>query len=321
MTDDPDAPPSARRQRRWWPLIASAAMVLTVVLCFTTSWDSVWNSHPAYWISLLVAAAGAVALGIWAWTASARPRGSNARRITLRILLVIATLVPATVLIWLRPLGPDSVALRALEDSDGVSVRATSLVVRMDPDDPKSTGLVFYPGAKVDPRAYAHILRPIAEAGYPVVIIKLPFNLAVLSPNAADAVVGDDDDVDRWVVGGHSLGGAMAATYASKEHDELVGLLLYAAYPASDMSSRTGLDITSIYGTEDGLATVADIEDSKANLPPDTRFVPIDGGIHAYFGDYGAQSGDGTSTITRSDAQAQIVEATLAQMERVDRAA
>jgi hypothetical protein len=202
-----------------------------------------------------------------------------------------------------------------------VSVRTTGLVVRMEPDHPKSTGLVFYPGAKVDPRAYANILRPIAEAGYPVVIIKLPFNLAVLSPDAADTVVGDDDEVDRWVVGGHSLGGAMAATYASKEHDELAGLLLYAAYPASDMSRRTGLDVTSIYGTEDGLATVADIEDSKANLPPDSLFVPIDGGIHAYFGDYGAQSGDGTSTITRSDAQAQIVEATLAQMERVDSAA
>jgi hypothetical protein len=232
--------------------------------------------------------------------------------------LVLATVVPAALLIWLRPLGADDVALRALEDGDGVSVRSTNLVVRMDPANPKSTGLVFYPGAKVDPRAYAHILRPIAEAGYPVIIIKLPFNLAVLAPNAADTVVGDrDDDVDRWVVGGHSLGGAMAATYASEEHDELYGLLLYAAYPASDMSDRTGLDITSIHGTEDGLATVDDIEASKANLPPDTLFVPIEGGIHAFFGDYGPQAGDGIATISRGKAQAQIIEATLAQMDRV----
>jgi hypothetical protein len=319
MTDDPDAPPSVRRALRWWPLGAAATMLLTVVFCLTTSWESIWNEHPAYWMSLVAAAAGAVGMAIWAWRTSPAPVRTRARRITLRIVLVVATVVPAALLIWLRPLGPDSVALRALEDGNGVSIRSTNLVVRMDPAHPKTTGLVFYPGAKVDPRAYANILRPIAEAGYPVIIIKLPFNLAVLSPNAADTVVGDpDDDVDRWVVGGHSLGGAMAATYASKERDELYGLLLYAAYPASDMSDRTGLDITSIYGTEDGLATVDDIEASKANLPPDTLFVPIEGGIHAFFGDYGPQAGDGTATISRGDAQDQIVEATLAQMNRVN---
>ncbi len=295
-------------------------MALAVVVCFATSWESIWNMHPAYWIALLIAAAGAIAVAVWAWRTPPRRADSRARRITLRILLVVATVVPATLLLWLRPLGPDSVALRALEDRDGVSVHSTSLVVRMSPDHPKSTGLVFYPGARVDPRAYANILRPVAEAGYPVVVIKLPFNLAVLDPNAADTVVGDDDDIDRWVVGGHSLGGAMAAEYAGGEHDELFGLLLYAAYPASDMSSRTGLDITSVFGTEDGLATVDDIEASKANLPSDTTFVPIEGGIHAFFGDYGAQSGDGTATISRGNAQRQIVEATLAQMDRVDSA-
>lgn len=317
MTDDPDAPPAPRRAQRWWPLGAAATMLLAVAFCLITSWESIWNEHPAYWMSLILAAAGAIGMAMWAWRNTPAPQHSRARRITLRILLVVATVVPATLLIWLRPLGPDSVALRALEDGDGVSIRSTNLVVRMDPDNPKTTGLVFYPGAKVDPRAYAHILRPIAEAGYPVVIIKLPFNLAVLSPNAADTVVGDDDEIDRWVVGGHSLGGAMAATYASEEHDELVGLLLYAAYPASDMSDRTGLIVTSIFGTEDGLATVDDIRASMADLPPDTLFVPIEGGIHAFFGDYGAQAGDGTATISRDDAQDQIVEATLDQMNRV----
>ena len=135
---------------------------------------------------------------------------------------------------------------------------------------------------------------------------------------AANDVVGRDDDVDHWVVGGHSLGGAMAATYATDPHDELDGLLLYAAYPAGSMVERTGLDVTSVYGTEDGLATVAKIEDSKADLPADTHFVPIEGGIHAFFGDYGSQRGDGTATIDRDDAQAQIVAATLEQLDRID---
>jgi dienelactone hydrolase len=141
----------------------------------------------------------------------------------------------------------------------------------------------------------------------------------VLSPSAADDVVGaEGDDIEHWVVGGHSLGGAMAATYATSAHHELAGLLLWGAYPAKSMATRQGLDTTSIYGTNDGLATVSDIEASKADLPADTHFVPVTGGIHAFFGDYGAQSGDGTATITRDDAQAQIVAATLAQMQRVD---
>jgi pimeloyl-ACP methyl ester carboxylesterase len=239
----------------------------------------------------------------------------------LRVALVLATVIPAAALLWLRPLGADEMALNALADGHGVDVRSTPLVVRMDPDQPKGTGLVFYPGAKVDPRAYARILRPVAEAGYTVVIIKLPFNLAVLSPDAASVVVGDTgDDINRWVVGGHSLGGVMAATFASSDHDELSGLLLYAAYPSQSIADRIALDVLSVYGTNDGLATVADIDASKADLPPDTRFVPIVGGIHAYFGDYGPQSGDGTATITREDAQAQIAAATIAQMDRVDAA-
>jgi hypothetical protein len=84
------------------------------------------------------------------------------------------------------------------------------------------------------------------------------------------------------------------------------------------MATRTGLDIVSVSGTNDGLATPADIEASKVDLPADTHFVAVQGGVHAYFGDYGAQSGDGTATISRADAQRQIIDATLAQLQRVD---
>jgi pimeloyl-ACP methyl ester carboxylesterase len=318
MTHDPDVHETAPPSRRWWPLGAAGLMSLTAMFCLVTSWESIRNSHPAYIVALTAAFVGAVGMAWWAWRTPPKSKAIRRRTVVLRIVLVVVTLVPAAVLVWLRPLSPDSVALRALEDRDGVSINSTNLVVRMDPSNPKDVGLVFYPGAKVDPRSYAHILRPIAEAGYTVVIIQLPFNLAVLAPSAANVVVGDDDEIDHWVVGGHSLGGAMAATYATEVRDELVGLLLYAAYPASSMADRTGLDVMSVYGTEDGLATVDDIEASKANLPGTTEFVAIDGGIHAFFGDYGDQAGDGTPTISRQDAQRQIVTATLRQMDRVD---
>ena len=216
--------------------------------------------------------------------------------------------------------GPRTGAIDALRSGNGVTVMTHGGLIRLQPDAPKVTGLVFYPGAKVDPRAYGRILRPIAEAGYPVVIVEFPFNLAVFGIRDANAVVGADDLVTQWVVGGHSLGGAMAASYATDERDELAGLLLWAAYPAASMAERAGLDVLSVSGTKDGLATPADIEGSKSDLPPDARFVAVEGGIHAFFGDYGAQSGDGSPTISRTDAQSQIIAATLEQLDRLEAA-
>jgi hypothetical protein len=307
------------RPLRWWSIIAALSGGLTVALCLLTSWNGIWGSHPAYWITLLMVLLCSGGLAFWGWWNSPATPQKPFRTWGLRGVLVVGTGVTIISLVYLRPLGADDVAIAALRSDAAVTVSVSTARIRLQPSVPKSTGLVFYPGAKVDPRAYARILRPVAEAGFPVVIVKFPFNLAVLGVGAADDVVGVEDLVHRWVVGGHSLGGAMAATYATDPHDELAGLLLYAAYPAGPMTERNDLDVTSVYGTEDGLATVDDIETSRRDLPPDTLFVPIDGGIHAFFGDYGEQSGDGTPTISRDDAQRQIVNATLAQLDRIDR--
>jgi pimeloyl-ACP methyl ester carboxylesterase len=294
-------------------------VAVSVLFALVTSWRGIWGSHPAYWITLLVGLVGAGAIGVWAWLTHPSEDRPRWVRIVSRVLLVGAALMTVGIVVYLRPLGADDVAIAALHDGNGVDVSVSATRIRLQPTGAaKRTGLVFYPGAKVDPRAYTRILRPLAEAGYPVVVIKFPYNLAVFGISSADDVVGADDAVDRWVIGGHSLGGAMAASYASHQHRELAGLLLWAAYPASSMANRTGLDVLSVSGTNDGLATPSDIADSKANLPADAQFVAVQGGIHAFFGDYGAQSGDGTATVPREDAQRQIVEATLTQLARLD---
>jgi hypothetical protein len=41
-------------------------------------------------------------------------------------------------------------------------------------------------------------------------ILTMPLNLAVLTPDAADAIIASHPIIDRWFVGGHSLGGAMS---------------------------------------------------------------------------------------------------------------
>lgn len=58
------------------------------------------------------------------------------------------------------------------------------------------------------------------------------------------------------------------------------------------------MQVLSIYGTNDGLTSLRDIEDSKILSPENTLFLPIDGGNHAHFGSYGLQSGDNPARIS-----------------------
>jgi pimeloyl-ACP methyl ester carboxylesterase len=160
-------------------------------------------------------------------------------------------------------------------------------------------------------------VRPVAEDGYLVVILKEPFDLAIVQPGQSAGPIDDHPEVAPWVVGGHSLGGVTASAFAADNPVTVSGLLLWASYPARDISGATGLQVTSISGTNDQLATPADIQASRSSLPPDTDFVEIAGGIHGYFADYGEQSGDGTPGTDRDTASAEIVAASLALLDRV----
>jgi predicted alpha/beta-hydrolase family hydrolase len=318
--DDARTDPLTGRRPRWWPVGVGAAIALVVAWAFATAWVGIWGSSPAYLITLLVSLAIAIALVSWAVLVGPPVPRSALRVWSARIGLLVAGAVLLGLLVYLKPLSAEPIAIDALDDGNGVIVDVSRSAIRLTPaEEERATGLAFYPGAKVDPQAYAHVLRPLAEAGFPVVIFKQPYNLAILDSNAADAVIGDPDDtIDRWAVGGHSLGGAMASRYAETERDELVGLLLYAAYPVQDMSDRAGLAVTSIFGTNDGLATPADIEGRAPDLPASTEYVPIDGGIHSFFGDYGLQNGDGSPGTSRADAQRQIADASTRFLETID---
>ncbi len=291
-------------------------MVLWLLL-FT--WSGILGSHPAYLISLIVVGLAAIAWGIWAGRSTAPER--TPRRMWLsRTGMVVGTVLLLSIVVYPRPLPADQVAIDALADSGTIDVSVSSSQIRMDPvRDVRSVGVVFYPGAKVDPRAYAHILRPLAEDGYTVVILKLPFGIAFFDRNGAAAVVGRNDAIDQWVIAGHSLGGTVASGFANhNDRHEIAGLLLWASFPASSLAARTGLDVLSISGGNDGLATPAKIQASRTDLPPATQFVEIKGALHAYFGDYGAQDGDGTSGVSRDVAQTQIIQATLVQLRRIE---
>lgn len=304
---------------RWWPFATAAAVLAVVVWAFATEWTGITGSHRAYLVTLVMVVIAATATIAWA-ILSGPPRHTGARRWSARAALVVGGIALMVALVFLRPMSADSLAIDALDDGSGVTVEISGSMIRLTPETgTRATGLAFYPGALVDPRAYARVLRPIAEAGFPVVIFKPPYNLAILRSDAADDVVGDPDDaVTTWVVGGHSLGGAMAARYAERARDELAGLLLYAAYPVNDMSDHNDLAVLSVFGTNDAIATPEEIDESAAELPPATEFAPIDGAIHAYFGDYGAQRGDGTASVDRAEAQRAIADVTIGFLDEVD---
>lgn len=205
-----------------------------------------------------------------------------------------------------------SEALDALQNDNQVSVNSGEWVVFTPKDKLIETGFIIYPGGHVDFRAYAPIAKMIAAKGFLVVIVPMPLSLAVLNSDAALNVIASFPQIKHWAIGGHSLGGAMAAHFIFQHLGVVDGLILWAAYSASSEDlSDMDIKVLSISGSHDGLSTPEKIEDSRSRLPADTSWIMIPGGNHAQFGWYGNQEGDNPSEISRHAQQDLVVSATL----------
>lgn len=226
-------------------------------------------------------------------------------RVALAIVLVIIAVGIAGAWWLLTPQRPDTRALDALTTDDMVAVSETSERIEFSPIGESSrVGVILYPGARIEPAAYAAFARMIAERGYLVVVVRMPYNLAVLDPERAITVLDDHAEVASWVMCGHSLGGAMAAQFVDRHRDRIDGLALLAAYPPSDTDlSDSDVAVVSTYGTFDGVLNARAFEKAIPRLPKDTSYVPIEGGNHAQFGDYGHQPGDNDAEISAEDQQ------------------
>lgn len=163
--------------------------------------------------------------------------------------------------------------------------------------DGNKNGLIFYPGGKVEYTAYKPLMLACAEKGFTCILIQMPFNLAVFDKNAADGVQDNFPEIEKWYIGGHSLGAAMAASYVSENTEDFNGLFLLAGYSTADLTN-SGLKVLSMYGSKDKVMNMKKYEKYKTNLPTGyTEFV-MEGGCHSYFGMYGIQKGDGEPTVT-----------------------
>lgn len=229
-------------------------------------------------------------------------------------LIVILSIATAGFAAWALIIPePMPQAISALESGPEVTVTQQEWIVFSPTFIEPTAGFIFYPGGRVDARAYAPAARELARAGILVIITPMPLNLAFFAPNNAKAVINAYPQIAEWYVGGHSLGGAMAASFIYNQPDCCAGLILWASYPAenNDLSAVENLQVASIYGTLDGLATPEKVLNGQPLLPPAARFVPIAGGNHAQFGWYGPQSGDNEATLSREEQQSRVVQATL----------
>ncbi len=178
----------------------------------------------------------------------------------------------------------------------------------------EACGWIFYPGGKVAEDAYAPLMRYLASKGVFCVICKMPFRLAVLDGNAADGIREAYPGVRRWYLGGHSLGGVMAASYLADHPEGFEGLILLASYSTEDLSG-SGLAVLSVVGSEDGVLDRDAWEKNRTNLPAGAAELEIEGGCHAGFGMYGPQRGDGTPAVSAGEQIRLTAEAVLTFME------
>ncbi|GAA4785458.1 alpha/beta hydrolase [Microbacterium gilvum] len=223
----------------------------------------------------------------------------------------LVVVVVAGILIWSQVgvMGAEAEPLASVQDDPAIVAEDTSGAIVLSPAESDSgeagdVGLVFVPGAKVAPWAYAAKLSDlVAEEGMTVVITRPWLNLAFFDLRPLSDFTSLAPEVGTWMVGGHSLGGVRSCQLAA----DADALVLFGSYCANDLAD-SGLPVLSISGSEDGLSTPDKIADARPLLPADAELVEIAGANHASFGDYGPQAGDGTATIPDDEMTAQITE-------------
>ena len=197
-------------------------------------------------------------------------------------------------------------AIRA--SGDGITVTEQDGMLLFVPEG-ATKGFIFYPGARVQAEAYAPLMRRIAERGAACVLVQMPCNAALLNINAADRVYDALPQIEEWYIGGHSMGGAAAGSYAAGHADRVKGVALLGAYTTHTLD---GLSALSVYGSEDHVLNRKNYETYRANLPADATELVIEGGCHALFGNYGAQKGDGVPSVSAEEQQT-VTAAAIAQ--------
>ncbi|MCR5624592.1 MAG: alpha/beta hydrolase [Lachnospiraceae bacterium] len=198
-----------------------------------------------------------------------------------------------------------------IQDHEGVKVTRISKGWFFDGAE-SERAFIFYPGAKVEAKSYAPFLSKMALSGIDCFLVEMPYELAVFDVNAADSIM-DNYEYNEWMIGGHSLGGNMAAKYAKGKEDKFKKVIMLASYPSVELSDD--VEFLSIFGSKDGILNFLTYEKNRAKWPENWGEEIIKDGNHSQFGNYGRQDFDGKAGITADEQQQQTVELILESLE------
>jgi len=233
---------------------------------------------------------------------------NSKKRLFLIIILTVVLIGAVSFLYYVSDYyRADNIALAAFNSNSTYNVNNSADSITFTPTGNQSTtGIIFYPGGKVQAEGYSVLASKLASNGYTTIIVKMPFNLAFFGVNKADEVIASHPEITSWVMAGHSLGGVFASDYAVNHPEKIKGVIYLAAYPSANASNATFKGL-SIRGSQDALTTGEDISANLNKFPANTTFVTITGGNHYNVGDYGVQAGDNNSTITRQQQQSETI--------------
>ena len=228
-------------------------------------------------------------------------------RIIIAILYSLVLFMGTSIIYFMVYYHADESVKGYLQNSESVKVSENDTAWFFDGEG-SDKALIFYPGGKVEESAYAPILHKLAEKGVDCFLVKMPFRMAIFGVNKADDII-TAYDYDEFYIGGHSLGGTMAASYAAGHSHDLRGVIMFAAYSTDELDDN--LKYLSIYGSCDEVMSRNSYEKYKSNWPKGAMELVIDGGNHSQFGNYGFQKGDGEARISREEQEDRTVEAIL----------
>ncbi|KGP71942.1 alpha/beta hydrolase [Pontibacillus yanchengensis] len=219
------------------------------------------------------------------------------RRVVIGVLALLMCL-GITAYVYLQPYEASHRAIEAMSPNDSLSITSQEDWILFQPADSEGTSVIFYPGGLVEPESYAPLARNIAEQGYPTYIVKMPLDLAVLGINKAEQIIKQQEH-ETYIIGGHSLGGAMAGRFASNHQNDIKGLFLLASYVDKGGSlASTSMPVLSIIGSNDGIMDKEKLKEGEQYVPKTATFHELNGGNHSQFGSYGFQEGDQKATIS-----------------------
>lgn len=244
-----------------------------------------------------------------------KPTKLSAKRKTLlKILLLIAVVIILLFGIqWITyERQPLPKAIAALESDNFVQVTRKPWLTFSPVKSAPATGFIFYPGGRISHLGYSDFMRTIALQGYLVVVPQMPFNIAAANPDVASEIIKSHPEITRWVIGGHSVGGTMAAQFTKTHAGMIAGLVIWASYPADNVDlSASSIPVALIYGSLDPAANDESVLARRRLLPESALVVRIDGGDHHQFGSYEINPEDRHATLDRNSQMEKIIQSTL----------